>query len=86
VVFQVDLYDGNTFWYILVLRRLFATDESNLIFLECGNALEYSTAESGPLLRSTRKLCELVSAGAGSILTPYQTIFLMIDSDAIVKY
>lgn len=53
MILQVNLYDGNTFWHILVLRRLFAADEGYVVFLECSDALEDSTAESGSLLKST---------------------------------
>lgn len=85
MILQVDLYDGNTFRHILVLRRLFAADEGNVIFLEGGDSLEDSTAQSGSLLKSICKLCDPFVADVGSLLTPYQTIFLIIDSDAIAK-
>lgn len=85
MILQVDLYDGDIFRYILVFRRIFATDEGNVVFLECRNALQDLTAESGTLLKRTCKLRDLVSANPGSILTPYQTIFLMTDSDAIMR-
>jgi hypothetical protein len=53
VVFQVDLYDRNTLWYcVFVLRRVFTTDESNVIFAKCGNALQDLAAKSGSLIKS----------------------------------